>query len=517
MIIRKPYAFLIKHFKKIHILLLALSAFIYYKNLQLSSFIKEFMALGTYDAYNESITQHVTFFALTAMILLSVGSIILILLLRHKKKPWKLYIVPAFAYIFMAGVFIAAKNFFDSYNGIIDAAGIRAIRDCLFLSTVLQYPSMLIFLLRTVGVDLKKFNFQSDEEFLDLSSEDREELEISINIDKDSFKRGVKKFIRNIGYIYTEHRFVINIVGSVLFVLFLFGSYKFIFVTNKSYKEGQSLNANGYTITIHESYYTDKDYAGRIVSDKSAFVIVKMTIKNNMQLREVDLQKFHVMNGVNDYITTAKMYETEFQDFGKSLQALELKRDGSQDLIMVFKVDKNLSKNRFVLYYQEFNGDTPHLRKIKLKIKDVSEIKKHKKIQIGDELKFVLEGKEETIIFDDYEILDVAEYSYRECTSAGCPTKSGKTTAPEGYKILKIPFASTEFEGKDMIDFSIKYGTINYIDNKNKNRVAAVKNPFNKKYYGKYLFIRIPVAVANSSSIELQFTIRNNQYTYKIR
>ena len=82
---------------------------------------------------------------------------------------------------------------------------------------------------------------------------------------------------------------------------------------------------------------------------------------------------------------------------------------------------------------------------------------------------------------------------------------------------MKISFASNNFEGKDMIDFSIKYGTINYIDNKNKNRVAAVKNPFNKKYYGKYLFIRIPVAVANSSSIELQFTIRNNQYTYKIR
>ena len=45
---------------------------------------------------------------------------------------------------------------------------------------------------------------------------------------------------------------------------------------------------------------------------------------------------------------------------------------------MVFKVDKELSKRRFVLYYQEFNGDTPHLRKIKLKITDVSEKEKNK-------------------------------------------------------------------------------------------------------------------------------------------
>ena len=87
MIIRKPYAFLIKHFKKIHLILLVLSAFVYYKNLQLSSFVTEFMSLGTYDSYNEPITRFVTGFAIISMLLISVGSIMLILLLRHKKKP----------------------------------------------------------------------------------------------------------------------------------------------------------------------------------------------------------------------------------------------------------------------------------------------------------------------------------------------------------------------------------------------------------------------------------------------
>ena len=43
---------------------------------------------------------------------------------------------------------------------------------------------------------------------------------------------------------------------------------------------------------------------------------------------------------------------------------------------MVFRVDKKQSKNRFVLYYQEFNDEyLPHLRKIKLKLNDVSKIK----------------------------------------------------------------------------------------------------------------------------------------------
>ena len=279
MIIRKPYAFLIKHFKKIHILLLVLSAFIYYRSLQLSSFISEFMRLETYDSYYEPITNHVSFLPILAMILLSIGSITLIFLLHHKKKPWKLYILPAFEYIFMMIVFFSAKSFFDQYNGIVDSAGIRAVRDFLFIATVLQYPSMFIFLLRTIGVDLKKFNFKSDEEYLELSSADHEELEINIEFDKDSLKRGAKKLFRNMSYIYAEHKLIINIIASVLFVVFSYGMYKFIFITNKSYGQGESLNANGYEITINKSYYTDKDYTGKVVSDKSAFVIVNMTVK----------------------------------------------------------------------------------------------------------------------------------------------------------------------------------------------------------------------------------------------
>ena len=517
MIIRKPYAFLIKHFKKIHILLLFLSAFVYYKNLQLSSFVTEFMSLGTYDSYNEPITRYVTFFAILSMILISVGSLLLILLLRHKKKPWKLYILPALEYIFMMIIFFSAKNYFDSYNGIIDQTGIRAIRDLLLISSVLQYPAIIVFLIRSIGIDLKKFNFKMDEEYLDLNSEDREELEINIDFDKDSIKRTIKKFARYARYSYTEHKLIVNTILITISVIALYNSYRFVFVTNKAYKEGDSLGSNGYTITVHDSYYSDKDYKGRVISEKSAFVVVNLTIKNNAESREVDLQKFHIMNGVNDYTTTAKTYEEEFQDYGKAYESIELKRDEIVNMIMIFKVSKELSKKRFVLYYQEFNGDTPHLRKIKLKINDVSEIKTNETLTLGNEMKFTLKNKEEEITFDDYELLDETEYSYRVCYSSDCTTKTEKYTAGKEYKILRIPFSSNDFEGKDMIDFSSKYGKIYYINNKNKRSVVDIKNPFNKTYYGKYLFIKIPIEVANSSSIELEYIIRNNKYVYKLR
>ena len=517
MIIRKPYAFLIKHFRKIHIFLLVLCGFIYYKNLQLSSFVNEFIKLGTYDSYAEPISNYVSSFSIISLVLMIIGSVVLLLLLKYKKKPWKLYLLPALEYIFILIIFLVTKNFFDSYTGGLESASIRAIRDLLFIETIFQYPTILIFLIRVFGVDLNKFNFKMDQEYLELNSEDREELEINFEFDKESLKRGTKRLIRNIGYVYQEHKLLIRTIIGILMVVLLYNSYKFVFVTNKSYKQGQSLNANGYTITINNSYYTDKDYTGNIVSEKSAFVILDLTIKNNVQKREIDLNKFHVMNGVANYITTAKTFETEFQDFGKAYESKELKRDESFNLIMIFKVDKELSPKRFVLYYQEFNNNEPHLRKIKLKLNDVSKIKKNKSMKLDDEFNFILKNKQETIIFDEYELIDNLDYSYRVCTSANCSTYTGKYAAKEGQKILKISFASNNFEGKDMIDFSTKYGKINYINKDSKKSTVEIKNPLNKTYYGKYLYVSVPAEVADSKSIELEYVIRNNRYVYKLR
>ena len=68
-----------------------------------------------------------------------------------------------------------------------------------------------------------------------------------------------------------------------------------------------------------------------------------------------------------------------------------------------------------------------------------------------------------------------------------------------------------------MIDFSSKYGKINYIDNKNKTKSLEIVNPLGKTYYGKYLYVKVPEELERSTSIELEYTVRNNKYIYKIR
>ena len=79
MIIRKPYAFLIKNFRKIHIALLLLSLFVAYKLVDVNSFVSEFMRLGIYS-YRDPISSHITFLLLFTIFLLIVGSASLVVL-----------------------------------------------------------------------------------------------------------------------------------------------------------------------------------------------------------------------------------------------------------------------------------------------------------------------------------------------------------------------------------------------------------------------------------------------------
>lgn len=518
MIITKPYAFLIKHFKKIHILLFALCCYVYYKNMQLSSFVKEFINLGTYDVYNEPITKYASNLSILFMILIIVGSITLIILLRHKGKPWKLYLLPIIEYTVMLFVFFAARNYFANYVGGADTTTIRAVRDFVLITTIFEFPVFAVFLIRILGVDLHKFNFNKDEEYLELDSKDKEELEINIDIDKESIKRNFKRLLRNLNYFYQEHKFICNVVIGIIAVIVIKNTYTYIFVTNKSYTQGDSLEANGYTITVNNSYFTDKDYKGDKISKESNFVILDLTIKNNSQKRKIDLNKFHIMNGINNYTTTAKTYETEFQDFGKTYEEKELTRDETFNLIMVFKVDKDLRSNKFVLYYQEFIGNTPHLRKIKLKINDVSEIKENESLNIGEKLKFTINSTKQTIILKNADIEDNVDYTFLSCyTDNTCDTETKNYIAPAGYKLINIEFSSDNYDGKDMIDFSTKYGKISYIDSKGKTKVTEVKNAISRKYNGKNLYLKITDEVANSKSIKLIFTVRNNKYTYVLK
>lgn len=520
MIFRKPYAFLIKNFRKIHILLFILCSFLLYKTIQLVGFVKDFITYVSYDPYLEPITKYTSVIFYIFILSVIVISITLLLLLRRKNKPWILYLIPIVTYIFILVLFMSIQNYFVGYEGETSTATARAFRDFLNIGTIPQYVTLIILSIRILGLDLKKFSFGNDEEFLELDQNDKEEVEVSINFDKHIFQRLFKKTLRLLGYFYQEHKLIVNIV-FVLVMIFLIGSSALYIINHKPVAETKVLNANGYSISVNESYFTNLDKMGNVLEQDSNFVVLNLTVKNNSYKRKLNMSNFHLVNGKHDIVFSGSTYSKYFTDIGKEYKVRDFEAGEERTFALIFKVDKKLSKNNFVLYYQQYQSyKNIYLRKLKLNLKEISTIVKNPSKNINEELIVTYpNGTKKNMIFETVNIVGETTYRKEICgEDQNCFIDTFDIKPLGNYKVLQIDFASDDFEGEELIDFSINYGKIRYIDNENITRELKIEDATdNAEYLGNYLYIKIPTNLETAKSIEFIYTLRNQQYSYKIK
>ena len=513
MIIKKPYVLLIKFFRRIHFILFALGLIAYIMHTKIAAFMNEFIKYGIYNSFNP-ISDYISWFSFLILFILIFFSISLVFLLKKKNKPWKLYLVPAITYISTFLLYGMLISYFNSYNGVLELSQVKLYDDLLLFLNLIQFPCLFLFIIRAIGLDLKKFDFQLDEEYLELDESDKEEIEINIKFDKSSITRGGKRLLRNLNYFYLEHKKMVLSVLIVLSVFALYKSYNVIFVEHKSYSQNESYDASGYTFTINNSYYTDKNYCGDVIDNNIAFVIIDITVKNNGDSRNINLSRFHIMNGTTNTNEKSNTYSNDFKDLGKVYNGDIIGFGEERSFIMIFKVPDNLAINRYVLSYQELD-DKNTLRKIKLKINNLSEIKDQKELKINDSMNLALINEE--LAIDSFSIKDSQQYIVKDCNMNYCTTKSKIINASNGFKVMKIGFSSDTFEYKELIDFCTSYGKIEYIDSSNKTKVINMTNQLEYSYLGKYVYLKVPKEVADSKSLKLIFTVRNKKYTYNIK
>src|SRR5699024_10450852 len=110
----------------------------------------------------------VSFLVFLAGGLIIVFAIILMFLLYHKKKPVVVYGLIILEYIATLICLIYTSVYF---NGIGDSTIVirtaMLVRDILFISQLPQYVVIVLLGIRSLGLDLKKFGFEKDEEFQD--------------------------------------------------------------------------------------------------------------------------------------------------------------------------------------------------------------------------------------------------------------------------------------------------------------------------------------------------------------
>lgn len=354
MILKRPYAFLIKHFRLIHLILFMLFAYITYKANGMLSFFKE------YISYNGNIeiiaAEYISYLIFVSFILIVVISVIVYFLMRYKKKPRLFYIILVIASIIACILFVYLySNIRILETTVMSAKNIRLLRDISRINFWMLFIISVPVLIRGLGFDIKKFNFTKDLHDLKLEEQDSEEVEVNVELNSDSVIRTGRKIMRELKYYYVENKFFINIilgvVGVILIMMFPFNK----FVINRDLNEGEILSTNKFNIKVNESYISER----KRVSKDNSYVILKIEVKGKTSKYKLDLDELVLKGNKNQYIPSLKYYYY-FTDLGVGYKNNVLDTNEYKEYLLIYNIKNEDEDGQFKLKYIE-NG-----RKIKL-------------------------------------------------------------------------------------------------------------------------------------------------------
>ena len=197
MILKKPYAFIIRHFRLIHLIALIPMLYLVTKTRGIVTFFADYVRNGYILSGNVMISNlsanYINIFMYIAIIMILIIFLILAFILQRKNKPTKFYTISILYYIALLVLLSFGIAVFQSIE--LDTLAntlARIIRDLLYIVYYSEYLFIIFTGIRGIGFNIKKFDFKGDIEDLKISSEDNEEFEFLVG--KDSYK--TKRTIR---------------------------------------------------------------------------------------------------------------------------------------------------------------------------------------------------------------------------------------------------------------------------------------------------------------------------------
>ena len=504
MILRKPYGFLIKNFKIIHLILTGIYIYLVIKVSNLLDYYNNFIN-GTEGKLN-AIT-HITDYYLIAIISSIVICLIIYALMRYKKKPKLLYIILIILYIIVAFIINMSYDGLNTiYMATLDTKTQRLYRDLLRIILVFQYISIAFTLVRGLGFDIKKFNFKEDLNELDLDITDDEEVELTLG-NTEGTQRKLRRNLRELKYYYKENQFFINTI-IVIAILILASTITIEKeVINKVYEEQEAVATEDFSFKVLDSYITNKSYENKKITDTdTSFVIVKMLISSNYEKKELNTANLILTTNNNSY-TMSNRYYSNFIDIGTGYKGQKI--DKNKQYILVFNIPNEDIKEKMQLIYL---GN----KKIDIRPESLDSINDTK----NQKLKSTINLAETplgigSLTITSYELNQKFAYEYNYEIN-GQPYTGKLNIISLNNTILKLEI--TAQIPKTFTTFSLidTYGEIKY-------KVAGVEytsKVLNNKTPGSYnkgLYLEVDKEVANAENIWLELTIRNKKYIYNLK
>lgn len=526
MILKKPYAFLIKNFKLIHILLILPIVYILYKTSKIVSFFNSYARSGVFEYTNNLAGSYINIWIYLAIILILLVVVIITYLFIIKKKSVKLYIGIIAYYIILAiGLTICYSALAGLEDTIMETTIIRIYRDVSLILYIPQYFFLIYDIIRGIGFDIKRFDFNKDLKELEIEETDSEEVEISFDHDNYKTKRKIRRYLREIKYYFFENKFIIIVISIIAFVsLGIFGFYNYM-MYHRTYKEMQVVNINGFKYVVNNSILTNLSYRGNEISDKYYYLAIGINITNNMN-KSMKIEKKDLTLEVDgNYYYPIYDRGEYYVDLGTPYHGEKLKPQSSDNYVIVYELPKSsLNKNYNIVIVNEMNVKKDDLvaNKKNIKINPKTILSSSKVNEVG--LDKVVDLSTSEILTATLKITEVdlsGYYSY---------------TGNDGYS--KIVSVDTAKYGFNYVIIAIKDELISKKDNYYSNKITKelLYNNHGSVFYeinGKtYLtkvidvtpkdlegvsLLQIDKKALNSDYLKLVITLRDKSYYIKLK
>ena len=339
MVFKKPYGFLIKHFRLVHLIITIILGYLAFFTNQLYKYLNACIgdSVNRYNAL-EYIDYRIYIWLFIGLLLLCV----IYWLFKHKDKPRNLYLISILGY-FSIGVyvFLLFSYFSELPLEVINQKVIRAYRDITLMTLGFQYLIIIVMFIRGLGFDIKKFNFSKDFRELELTQEDTEEVELDVNLDATSVLRAARKKKRELGYFYREYRTIILGIFAIIVVVVGWIGYNYWEDKLRVYQQDEVIGYVNY-ITITDSYYKIDNEKNYIVLK---FDIFKDGLKDRLNVNNM------ILNINNEEYLPNKNICYNFDSVGNCYKKQYI-TDKSNSYILAYEVDV-LNLDKVYLSYKE--------------------------------------------------------------------------------------------------------------------------------------------------------------------
>lgn len=373
MILRKPYAFLIKHFKLIHLIISALIIFLITKTNNILNFFKDYSNNNILEVIP---SQYINFLIYGSLVLIIGLVLTMLILMRKKDKPLLIYILTIVGYTILFVGFIYLEGVINSlqYN-ILDRKTINLARDITRFMLIGQAIFIIPYIIRTLGFDIKKFDFKKDLQELEIEVTDNEEFELVSPIDTKKIEKAGRKKLRELKYYYIENKLFITIILTIVAV---FLGYKLTTTIasniNLKYNEKETIKLdNFYTLTLDDSYILTKDKNGKTISSNKnkAFLVVKFSINSSYNNAfSLETNKFILKIKKDEYVPD-KTYYNYFTNYGIGYKNQKIYLNDSKSFILVYVIPKDTKEKNIKLEYNyryDYSNKEPKMIKKIIKL-----------------------------------------------------------------------------------------------------------------------------------------------------